>query len=84
MKTRIIAACMTLMGLSLLGSARAEDLNSKLADMVAAAAANSQSSTSQQKEVTSAPVDEAERQALQAEAQDAVNQALENARNEQQ
>jgi NAD(P)H-dependent FMN reductase len=83
MKNRYVAILAIVGGFSLLGSARANDLKSKLTDMAAAVAGNSEA-TSQQQEVASAPVDEAEQQALQAEAEDAVNHALENARAEQQ
>ena len=82
MKSSCVTVLATLLGLSLLGSARAESLNSKLADMVAAAAGDSQP-TSEEQAVAAAPVDEAERQVLTAEARDAVNQALENARDGQ-
>ena len=80
MKNRTVIA--TLLGFSLLGSARAESLNSKLADMVAASAGDSQG-TSEDQATATAPVDDAERQVLDAEARDAANRALENARGEQ-
>ena len=82
MKKHFVAVCTTVVGLSLLGSARAETLDSKLADMLAAAADNPVA-TSQQQNLAAAPADKAEQQALQAESRDAVNQALENARGEQ-
>lgn len=82
MKSSYVTALATPLVLSLLGSARAESLNSKLADMVAAAAGDSQATTEEQP-VAGAPPDEAEEQVLKAEARDAVNRALENARDGQ-
>lgn len=79
MKSSCVPVLATLLGLSLLGSARAESLNSKLADTAAAAAADSQA-TSEERSIAAAPVDEAEQEVLEAEARDAVDQALENAR----
>ena len=79
MKNHYLFVFAMLLGVFQLGSARAQDLNSKLADMAAAVAEESKASHEQQA-VAAAPVDEAQQQA---EARDAANQALENARNEQ-
>jgi hypothetical protein len=81
MRNSCVTVLATLLGLSLLGSARAESLNSKLANMVAATAGDS-TATSEEKAAT-APVDEAEQEVLKAEARDAVDRALENARDGQ-
>ena len=80
MKNRTVTIIATLLGLSLLGSARAESLQSKLADMVAVSAGDSKGTSEEQ---AAAPVDDAERQVLDAEARDTANRALENARGEQ-
>ena len=48
MKNHTVTIVATLLGLSLLGSARAESWNSKLADMVAAAAAGSETPSGEQ------------------------------------
>ena len=88
MKSRTVTLTTTLLGLSILmglsplGSARAQTLNSKLADMASAVDSDSKA-TSQEEEAVAAPVDEAQQQALEAEVRDAVDHALENARNEQ-
>lgn len=79
---RCVVVLATLLGLPVLGSARAESLNSKLADMVAAAP-GAAAATGEEQAAAAAPVDDAERQVLDAEARDAVNRALENARDEQ-
>ena len=82
MKSSCVTVLATLLGLSLFGSARAESLNSTLADMVTAATGDSQA-TSEEPAVATAPVDEAEQEVLKAEARDAVARALENARDGQ-
>jgi NAD(P)H-dependent FMN reductase len=82
MRNRTITVIATLLGLSLLGSARAESLNSKLADMAAASAGDSKGASEEQA-APAVPVDDAERQVLDAEARDATNRALENARDKQ-
>jgi hypothetical protein len=69
-----------LLGVSQLASARAETLKSKLADMAAAVIEDSQVTSQEQQAAAAPPMDEAQQQA---EARDAVNKALENARNEQ-
>jgi hypothetical protein len=82
MKSLTITIVATLLGLSLLGSARAECLGSKLADM-AAASLGSSNPTNEESVVSAPPADHSERQVLDAEARDAANRALENARDEQ-
>jgi hypothetical protein len=82
MKSLTITIVATLLGLSLLGSARAESLGSKLADM-AAATLGSSNPTNEESPVAARPADDAEQQALDAEARDATNRALENARDQQ-
>jgi hypothetical protein len=81
MRNRTITVVATLLGLSLLGSARAESLSSKLTAMAAASSGGSKAASEEQ--AAAVPVDDAERQVLDAEARDAANRALENARDEQ-
>jgi hypothetical protein len=82
MRNSCVTVLATVLGLSLLGSARAESLKSKLADMVAASAGDS-TATGEAQAVAAPPADEAEREVLKAEARDAVDRALENARDGQ-
>ena len=79
MKNRVTVVA-TLLGLSLLGFARAESLNSKLAALVAASAGESKGTSEEQS--ADVPVDDAERHVLDAEARDAANRALDNAHDE--
>ncbi|MBI2962132.1 MAG: hypothetical protein HYY35_00130 [Deltaproteobacteria bacterium] len=81
MKNRHLAVFGILASLALAGSARAESLGSKLSDMTAAVAGGSNATNGAG---ATAPGDPAERQALEAEVQDAVNRALERARFERQ
>ena len=73
MKNRCIAVFAIVMGAFLLGSARAETWASKLADVVAVAAGDSEA-TSEGQAVAMPPANDAEQQAPKAEVRDAVNE----------
>jgi hypothetical protein len=78
-----IALLAALLGLSLPGSARAENLKSKLLEALTTStndSAGRNGAGSQRQAVSAPPTDDAERQRLDAEARDAVHRALENAR----
>jgi hypothetical protein len=82
MKKRVVMMVATLVGLAQLELARAENLGSKLADMVASSTRPADG-TSGEPIAAPAPADEAERQVLDAEARDGANRELQNARDEQ-
>lgn len=79
MNTRATTVVATLLALSLLASARAESLSSKLKDMVAVPGGNSKATNGGQS-AAAKPAAQSERQALHAEANDAANRALDSAR----
>ena len=78
MKKPSMMASATLLALALCGRARAESFASKLGESVVTASDGSAATTEE-----TPPVDNAERQVLQAEATDAADGALANARSEQ-
>jgi purine-nucleoside phosphorylase len=82
MRNRILAAFTILTSVCWFGSAGAENLSSKLGDVVSAAA-SAQSQNSSQSQSIAAPADATEREALTAKAREAAKQALPSSQAEQ-